>query len=327
MYKHKLVGKIMKLFFDESGSFAVKNPGPHSLVGIQYPDVFENRLSHFYKEFVNSLSPTEFVNGEPKGTELTLNSREKLFSYLNDNSWLKIAVSLTDSEFNSESQIQQYRIKQVRLYEAQMLDPTFQSKLAELKSLKDNMQLKKGEKGLSDVEVIKGLLLMHNLFDLFINAFKSFTEEVYDDDWKVFELNFDRQDKIIITRMERWINREFINLITVYNEKNPIELHPDWYIREHPILKIYRDGNEDRLLLNEMFMNGFNFLSSEDSFQIQLADWISNTLFKAFKKELSINFLKMITSNLVRNNSAKIHLIAFMDSDRNAIYNKYKEFL
>ncbi len=324
MYKHKLVGKIMKFFFDESGSFAVKNPGPHSLVGIQYPDVFENKLSEFYKGFVNLLSPSEFVNGEPKGKALTLNSREKLFSYLNDNSWLKIAVSLTDSEFNSESQIQQYRAEQVKISEDQILDPAFQSKLNELTDLKDDMQVKNG---LSDVQVIKGLLLMHNLFDLFINSFESFTGKVYDNDWEKFDLNFDRQDKTNITRMERWVNREFINLITVYNEKNPIELHPDWYIRNHPILKIYRDGNEDRLLLNKMFMNGFNFLTSEDSFQIQLADWISNTLFKVFKKELSINFLKMITSNLVRNNSSKIHLIAFKNSDMKAIYNKYKEFL
>lgn len=314
----------MKFFFDESGSFAVKNPGSNSLVGILYPDVFENRLYNFYKEFVYSLSPSEFVNGEPKGTELTLCSRKKLFSYLNDNSWLKIAVSLTDSEFNSESQVQQYRIDQVKLYEAQILDPTFQNKLSEIKSLIDDMQV---NKGLSDVQVIKGLLLMHNLFALFIDSFKSFTEEVYDDDWKVFELNFDRQDKIITTRMELWINREFMNLITVYNAKNPIELHPDWYLRDHPILKLYRDGNEDRLSLDKMFINGFKFSSSEISFQLQITDWISNTLLKVFRKDLSIDFLNSITSNLVRHNTSKIHLNTFRTSDSIAIYHKYKEFL
>jgi hypothetical protein len=314
----------MKFFFDESGSFAVKNPGPHSLIGMQYPDVFENRLSNFYKEFVNSLDPSEFIGGEPKGTELNLSSRVKLFTYLNDNSWLKIAVSLTDSEFNSELQVQKYRMEQVKLYEAQIIDPTFKNKLAEIKSLKNDMQVKIG---LSDVQVIKGLLLMHNLFALFINSFNSFTEEVYDDDWKVFELNFDRQDKITITRMERWINQEFVNLITVYNAKNPIELHPDWYLREHPILKLYRDGNEDRLLLDKMFINGFHFLSSENSFQLQIADWISNTLFKVFKKELSLDFLNMINSSLVKNNTSKIHLITFRTSDSVTIYNKYKEFL
>lgn len=314
----------MKFFFDESGSFAVKNPGQHSLIGMQYPDVFENRLSNFYKEFVNSLDPSEFIGGEPKGTELKLSSRVKLFTYLNDNSWLKIAVSLTDSEFNSELQVRKYRMEQVKLYEAQIIDPTFKNKLAEIKSLKNDMQVKIG---LSDVQVIKGLLLMHNLFALFINSFNSFTEEVYDDDWKVFELNFDRQDKITITRMERWINQEFVNLITVYNAKNPIELHPDWYLREHPILKLYRDGNEDRLLLDKMFINGFHFLSSENSFQLQIADWISNTLFKVFKKELSLDFLNMINSSLVKNNTSKIHLITFRTSDSVTIYNKYKEFL
>lgn len=314
----------MKFFFDESGSFAVKNPGPHTLIGMQYPDVFDNKLGNFYKDFVNSLKPSEFVNGEPKGTELSLSSREKLFLFLNDNSWLKIAVSLTDSEFNSVQQVQQYRKEQVDLYYSQILDPIFQSKIPELNSLIDDMQL---NKGLSDVQVIKGLLLMHNLFALFINSFNSFPEEVYDDDWKTFELNFDRQDKVIITRMEHWINKEFISLITVYNAKSPIELPDEWFSREHPILKLYRDGNEDRLLLDKMFINGFNFPSSNNSFQLQITDWISNTLFKVFKKELSVDFLNSITSNLVRHSTSRIHLITFTTSDSNAIYNKYKEFL
>lgn len=319
-----LYGTIMKFYFDESGSFAVKNPGPHLLVGIQYPEVFENNLSGFYKEFVGLLNPSEFVNGEPKGQVLSDDSRNKLFSYLNDNSWLRIALSLTDSEFNGVLQIQKYREEQIKIYENQILDTAFQSKLVELHNVKDDMQIRKG---LSDVQVIKGLLLMDNLFALFINAFNYFTEEVYDDNWTNFDLNFDRQDKTNISRMERWVNREFISLITAHNEKNPVELHSDWYSRNHPILLKYRDGNEDRLLLDEMFSNGFNFLSSEDTFQLQITDWISNTLFKVFKKELSIDFLDKITSNLVGHKLSRIQLMYFKGSDDIAIVNKYKEFL
>jgi hypothetical protein len=314
----------MKFYFDESGSFAVKNPGPHTLIGIHYPDVFNKKLVDFYNDFVASLSPSEFIKSEPKGTELSLPSREKLFTYLNDNSWLNIAVSLTDSEFNSVAQVQHYRKEQIQLYDSQINDPIFQSKKTELKSLMDDMQL---NKGLSDVQVIKGLLLMHNLFALFINSFNSCSPEVFDEDWKTFELNFDRQDKTIITRMELWINRDFINLITVYNGKNPIKIPVDWFTREHPLLKLYCTENENSLLLDKMFINGFNFLSSKDSFQLQIADWISNTLFKVFKRELSIDFLNAISSNIVKHNTAKIHLVTFTTSNKNAIFNKYKDFL
>jgi hypothetical protein len=165
------------------------------------------------------------------------------------------------------------------------------------------------------------------LYSLFINAFYSFTDRIYDDNWKIFDLNFDRQEKLSITKMERWINIEFNNLITVNNARRPIELHPDWYLRNHPILKLFRDGNENSFLLNKMFIKGFNFLSSEYSYQIQIVDWISNTLFKVFKKDLSIDFLNMLSSNLIRNNNSRIHLVVFTNSDKDAIYNKYKDFL
>ncbi|MCL4547200.1 MAG: DUF3800 domain-containing protein [Bacteroidetes bacterium] len=318
----------MKYFFDESGSFAVKNPGPHNMVGVVYPDVFEKRLRTFYDDFIDNLIPDEFEKGEPKGRLLLLESREKLFSFLNDNSWLRIGVCLTDSEYNSEYQVRQYRIEQVDIYEKQLLDPDFQNQSIELIDLQNKLINDINIKGgLSDVHVVKGLLLMHTLFSLLIGSLKYFTEETYDDDWETFFLCFDRQDKNIITRMEDWVNREFINLITVYNSKNPIELDPYWSERNHPVLRKYKDGQEDRLILNEMFKDKFLFEYSENSFQLQIVDWISNTLFKVFTKELPQKFLNMIDSNLIKYNDAKIHVVRFEGTDSLSLYNKYIEFI
>ena len=72
----------MKYFFDESGSFAVKNPGPHIMIGLVYPDIFEKRLRAFYDDFISSLTPEEYEKGEPKGQLLSYKSREKLFQIL-----------------------------------------------------------------------------------------------------------------------------------------------------------------------------------------------------------------------------------------------------
>ena len=318
----------MKYFFDESGSFAVKNPGPHIMVGIVYPDVFDKRLKIFYDEFTNSLIPDEFKKGEPKGQLLLLKSRERLFSFLNDNSWLRIGVCLTDSEFNSECQVRQYRIEQVDIYEKQLLDPVFQSQSEELKRLQRKLIKDISIKGgLSDVHVIKGLLLMHTLFSLLIGSLKYFTEETYDDDWENFFICFDRQDKNIITPMEDWVDREFLNLITIYNAKNPIEINSEWFDRNHPVLKNFRDGIENRLNLNQMFKDRFLFESSENCFQIQIVDWISNTLFKVFKRELPNNFLNSIEDSLIKYNDAKIHLVKFTNTDNLPLYNKYIDFL
>jgi len=318
----------MKYFFDESGSFAVKNPGPHIMIGLVYPDIFEKRLRAFYDDFISSLTPEEYEKGEPKGQLLSYKSREKLFKYLNDNSWLRISICLTDSEFNSEYQVQQYRIEQVDIYKKQLLDPNFQSQSEELKNLQskliNDMNI---VGGLNNVLIVKGLLLMHTLFSLFIGSLKYFTEDVYDDYWESFFVCYDRQDKNVITRMEDWVNREFMNLITVYNLKNPIELNPEWFERNHPLLKNFRDGKNDRLNLNQMFKDRFSFESSENSFQLQFVDWISNTLFKVFKIELPDDYFNSIADNLIKYNDAKIHLIRFKDTDSVALYNKYKAYL
>lgn len=317
----------MKYFFDESGSFAVKNPGPHIMVGIVYPELFENKLQKFFDEYVRSLTSEEFEKEEPKGKLLTLESREKLFSFLNDNSWLKIGVSLTDSEFNSEYQIQQYRIEQLKVYRKQFFDPIFKSQSEKLKNLQkkliDDINI---NGGLNDVLIVKGLLLMHTLYALFIESLKYYTAEVYDDNWHKFSVCFDRQDKNIITRMEDWVNSEFLNLITAHNAKNPIKLDKNWFFRDHPILK-FRDGKEDRLILDEIFKDRFTFEFSDNSFQLQIVDWISNTLFKVIKKELPIHFLNTIEDNLIKYNSAKIHLMIFRDTNSKLIYNKYKDLL
>lgn len=318
----------MKYFFDESGSFAVKNPGPHIMIGIVYPDIFDKRLKEFYDDFISSLTPEEYEKGEPKGQLLLHKSREKLFSYLNVNSWLRISICLTDSKFNSEYQVQQYRIKQVDIYNKQLLDPQFQSQSEELKNLQGKLIKDMNiVGGLNDVLIVKGLLLMHTLFSLLIGSLKYFREKVYDDYWGKFFVCFDRQDKNVITRMEDWVNREFLNLITVYNAKNPIELNSEWFERNHPILRNFRDGKEDRLNLNQMFKDRFTFESSENCFQLQIVDWISNTLFKVFKNELPDDLFNLITDNLIKYNDAKIHLIKFEETDSVALYNKYKAYL
>jgi len=316
----------MKFFFDESGSFAVKNPGPHIMVGLVYPELFENKLKKFFSEYVSSLTPEEFDKDEPKGQLLSLKSRKKLFSFLNDNSWLKIGVSLTDSEFNSVYEIQQYRNEQLSIYKNQFSDPIFQGESEELINLQKLIDDFSINDGLNNVLIVKGLLLMYTLYSLFIASLNYYTAEVYDNNWHKLSVCFDRLDKNIITRMENWVNREFLNLITVRNAKNPIELDTNWFMRNHPILK-FRDGKEDRLILNKMFKDKFTFEFSDNSFQLQIVDWISNTLFKVIKKELPIQFLNSIEDNLIKYNGAKIHVMVFSNINPHPYYNKYKDFL
>jgi len=314
----------MKYFFDESGQFAVKVSGPHSLIGIMYPDVFENKLLSFYNEFTKTLSSSEFKNGEPKGCLLKTKSRENLFAYLADNSWLRIAVSLTDSEFNSENQIQQYRNEQTQIYMDNLTNPDYKTKKTELYNLIDDMKV---GSGINDVLIIKGLLLVHNFCDLFIHSLNYFTADVYDDSWKNIELYFDRQNKDKITRIEKWVQKVFKDIVGNYSLNNPIELEPEWFSRNHPFLTDNYNVNDEKLLLDDIFKNEFKFPDSKLYFQLQITDWISNTLFLVFKNELSKKYIDSISSNLVKNNQANFNLVCLNNTDKQALYHKYEKLL
>jgi len=318
----------MKYFFDESGRFTVKNPGPHNMVGIAFPEVFERELRQFYVEFTASLISKEFKNGEPKGYLLLPKSREKLFTFLNKNSWLQISVCLTDSEFNSEYQVQQYRKEQLAIYKNQLLDPVFKNQPKEKidlqKALIKDVDI---NGGLSDVHFIKGLLLMHTLFTLLVGSFNYYSAEIYDENWENLFLCFDRQDKNIITKMENWVNKEFMNLITDYSSNNKPILPSEWFNRNHPILRDYKMDGENALDLNKMFEDKFNYEDSQSYYQLQIVDWISNTLYFVFKSELSQKFINEISDNLVKQSNANFHLACFGNTDNSALLNKYRNFL
>lgn len=318
----------MKYFFDESGSFIVTEPSLHIMTGIAYPDIFEKRLNLFYDEFIKTLKTEEFdENGEAKGRLLSLESRERLFSFLKENHWLRISISLTDSEYNTENEIKKYRKEQIELLNIQKLDPIFQSQSEELKILQNKLisDINTND-GLNDVLVIKGLLLMHTLLTLFIDSLQHFTAEVFDDSWEDMLVCFDRQDKNNITPLEDWINREFLNIITVYIP-NPIELSQDWFERNHPLINKSRNKGENSLDLKKIFNNNFLFASSEKYFQLQIVDWISNTLFRVFKGKLQKIFFDLVYHNLIKYNTVKINVVRFETTDSKKLFYKYREFL
>lgn len=318
----------MKYFFDESGGFIVTNPSFHIMTGIAYPDVFEERLNIFYEEFIKKLKPEEFDKiGEAKGRLLLLESRERLFLFLKENNWLRISISLTDSEYNSENEIKKYRDEQIKLLNLQKSDPMFQSQSEELKMLQTKLinDINTYD-GLNDVLIIKGLLLMHTLSTLFIDSLQHFTAEVFDDSWEDMLVCFDRQDKSNITPLEDWVNREFLNVITVCIP-NPMELNQDWIERNHPLIKKSRNEGENSLDLKKIFNNNFLFASSEKYFQLQIVDWISNTLFRVFKGKLHKIFFDFVYDNLIKYNNAKINVVRFESTNSEKLFTKYKEFL
>jgi hypothetical protein len=314
----------MKFYFDDSGSYSVTEPAPHVMLGVLIPDTREADFLTFHSEFVTNLDPGEFQDGEPKGSKLTDKSRTKLFRYLADNPWIRIAVSVSDSEFNNQQQIQGYRDEQVKLYEADFNNGLANNAPEDVVKLQlDLLNATKG--GISDVQFIKGFLLFHNLYALLHNSIQVYQGAEYDTCWFTFKIVFDRQDKNVITPLEKWINREFMHFIQEHSE--PFIVPEPWVVREHPFIKTFRDGSNNRLVLNKIFKDGFKFEESKEVPGLQYADWIANTVRQVVKRKRDASYLDIIRPNLVGHNRTPIILARFYQADMMGIHDKCKDLI
>jgi hypothetical protein len=317
----------MKFYFDDSGSFSVTQSAPHVMLGVLIPDVKEKEFLNFYSTFIKTLEPEEFKDDEPKGSLLKDSSRKRLFQYLSSNPWIRIATSVSDSEFNNEKQIQGYRIEQVKLYEADFkngLANKVPPDLAQLQS--DLLEATKGGKGgISDVQFVKGLLLFSCVQALLQDSITTYEDAIYDSSWRKFDITFDRQDKNIITKMEKWINKEFMHFIQEHSV--PFVVPDSWSIRQHPFMSSFRDGSNNRLVLNAIFKDRFQFEDSKSSPGLQYADWISNTVRQVVFRKRDPSYLDLLRPNLVGRGKARLLLVQIFQADMNAIHSKYKDLL
>ena len=63
----------------------------------------------------------------------------------------------------------------------------------------------------------------------------------------------------------------------IQEHAEPFTVPEGWTTREHPFTAKFRDGNNNRLILNKIFEHGFQFQDSALP-GLQYADWLGNTL-------------------------------------------------
>lgn len=312
----------MKMFFDESGNFSVTDPKPHIMVGVLYPECKEAQFYHFYSKFVSTLFPAEFIHGEPKGSMLQDESRNRLFDFISKNKWIRISISLTDSEFNNEHVIKRFKEEQTRTY------TNIRNALQEM----DNSEVHLRNRVISEfpklneVLVVKGFLLMLSTYELLVDSFAAFESQEFDKCWDKFLPTFDRQDQKSITRLEKWVNLDFMHFISDYSARQSIVFPESWKFRKHPLISNFKDRAGNRLILNKMFPKRFHFEHSFQSKGLQIVDWISNTMYRVLQHRLERYFLDEIKDNLASSLKTGVNVAKFKGADSMGLWMKYQEF-
>ena len=111
------------------------------------------------------------------------------------------------------------------------------------------------------------------------------------------------------------------------NQNNPIVFPSSWENRDHPFILNFRDGNNQRLILNNIFANRFSFEDSSQTQGLQIVDWISNTVYQIFRLNRPVNLLNRVNNNLVGFRDTRINLMKFYNADAFGLWNKYLQFL
>jgi hypothetical protein len=89
----------MKFYFDESGDFRLDNDGVRRVgivAGITIPESAEAEAFAMFDDFVSTLSPSAFKNGEPKGNMLTYEERRRFAQMISGNDTIVVTPAMLD---------------------------------------------------------------------------------------------------------------------------------------------------------------------------------------------------------------------------------------
>jgi hypothetical protein len=89
----------MNFYFDESGDFRMDDDGIQRVgivAGITIPESAEAEVFARFDDFVATLAPSAFRNGEPKGNRLTYGERTKFAEMIADNKRIVVTSAMLD---------------------------------------------------------------------------------------------------------------------------------------------------------------------------------------------------------------------------------------
>src|SRR3990170_785534 len=89
----------MNFFFDESGDFRCDDDGRQRVgivAGITIPESAEGEVCAEFDQFVETLAPSAFKRGEPKGNQLTYDERRRFAEMIARNRRIVVTPAILD---------------------------------------------------------------------------------------------------------------------------------------------------------------------------------------------------------------------------------------
>jgi hypothetical protein len=270
----------MQIYFDESGDFRPVTLGTEKfcfILGVIVPETSMHQLKTDFDLFVGKLSRNEFLNREPKGSRLSLEHRRLLLEILEAHrnvSIIPISVNLgcNDASYYSAAPLRIRSLIESNLHieSTYMTTPQraeFAKRIGKLSSV-------------ALTRLISYLIAVLKSVEAIASRYHC---KQFHGSYKPITVTFDhigktggREELILKDGIFGWIDH--------WSRRMPLKR--DASVDEsHPLFALYGDKKEGQLVfdLKKMLDGKIDFADSKLVWQIQLADFLANTLSETIK--------------------------------------------
>jgi len=273
----------MRIFTDESGDFHLKKPSNIStVVSLICTDTIYDDLCLYLKTFIERLN----IKSEIKGTQLTLDQREKVCRFLHKNrNDFTIAVTGVDSDFCSQKDLDNFRARQVDTFKNNK--DLYISKGGNapliLQHFDKIIKIAEYSCRLSDEEFLQALITFEHMRHVIQYSIVYYIDWKYAKNFNVYDFIFDRKLPGKLSGMEKYLDTNLLPFIhgeTIAHGSTIII--PDTWKRKHPFVNKYCAEFDGKIGidLKKVFQTGLQFKNSEEEPGLQLVDIISNTVYQ-----------------------------------------------
>lgn len=264
----------MRLFFDDSGDFAIPLGSDDKVslwMGIGIPETCIERIQKKYLAW-EDITKTRLNVQEPKGCMLDETARSQLFREIEDESDLLIQPGIVDLQIQKKYM----PIDMPSVMRSLGIDASKRMKDKASRNILETHGRRLGN--LSKEQLLKFMVLSFCIVETLRHCILFRSHDAFRECWNDVVIVIDQSSQANNSREELVFKESIRWALHNITKRNPFGLIEGIHDKDHPFIKKY--DSEKGIRGEELFQN-MSFENSNRSWELRLADIIANTMFKS----------------------------------------------
>jgi len=276
----------MNFYFDESGDFRRDDDGVQRVgivAGITIPESVEDDVFAKFDQFVETLAPSAFQKGEPKGNLLTYDERRRYAEMIAINKKIVVTPAMLDiaSLNRAKKDVRGDMVRRMRELAERCIHATMRGEADLLASQFNN---------LSDNQCLRLASVAYCIKRAFEQTIILLSGEEYFDCWNQMRFEIDpvqgrggsREEQVFKWTMPGWLQG--------WSQKSPTMTITEIHTDGHPPIKNY-STDDDKFDLTKIYKDNLHYPRSSESKGLQIADMAASIMHHAVCGIVSVDNL------------------------------------